>query len=101
MEPAWASDNELVYTSTTSDSLMSARLQFDPAGNVTVERSPLFDRSRYTPGSESFREYDVSRDGQHFLFARPRSGTTPQEPIVVLNWTAEVRRALAERQTPK
>jgi serine/threonine protein kinase len=62
---------------------------------AVTRRQALFDRSRFTPGSPSWREYDISRDGQRFLFARSLSGRAPPEPIVVLNWTAAVRRVMA------
>jgi serine/threonine-protein kinase len=97
LEPAWASNNELTYTSLTSDSLMLAQLELDDSLGVpaVTRRQALFDRSRFTPGSPSWREYDISRDGQRFLFARSLSGRAPPEPIIVLNWTAEVRRVMA------
>jgi len=96
IEPAWASSNEITYTSLTSDSLVLARFEFGES--IGVVRTALFDRSRYAPGAPSWREYDVSRDGQRFLFARSLSGDRSEDPVVVLNWTAEVRRVMTAQR---
>jgi len=93
IEPAWTSNNEVTYTSLTSDSLVLATLDF--GASLGVKRLSLFDRGRYAPGAPSWREYDVSRDGQRFLFEKPLSRTERAEPVVVLNWIAEVRHAVA------
>jgi len=95
IEPAWASNNEIVYTSLASDSLVLARLEFGES--IAVRRTSLIDRGRYAPGAPSWREYDVSRDGQHFLFEKSLTGSRRAEPVVVLNWLTEVRRALAKQ----
>jgi serine/threonine-protein kinase len=95
IEPAWASNNEIVYSSLASDSLVLARLEFGES--IGVRRTSLIDRGRYASGAPSWREYDVSRDGQHFLFEKSLSGSHRAEPVVVLNWMAEVRRAVAKQ----
>ncbi len=93
IEPAWASENELTYVSTESDSLMLATLEFGES--VRVVRTALFDHSRFVRGSASYREYDISRDGQRFIFTRSLSQTEQLLPVVVRNWMEEVRRAMA------
>jgi len=95
IEPAWASNNEITYTSLTSDSLVLATLDF--GASIGVNRLSLFDRGRYAPGAPSWREYDVSRDGQHFLFEKSLSRSERAEPVVVLNWIAEARQAVANQ----
>jgi len=95
IEPAWASNNEITYTSLTSDSLVLATLDF--VGSIGVKRTSLFDRGRYAPGAPSWREYDVSRDGQHFLFEKSLSRRERTEPVIVLNWMAEVRGMVAKQ----
>jgi serine/threonine-protein kinase len=95
IEPAWASNNEITYTSLATDSLVLARLEF--GASIGVKRTSLFDRGRYAPGAPSWREYDVSRDGQHFLFEKPLSRSERAEPVVVLNWMTEVRQAVAKQ----
>jgi len=95
IEPAWASNNEITYTSLTTDSLVVATLEF--GSSIAVKRTSLFDRGRYAPGAPSWREYDVSHDGQHFLFEKPLSRSERAEPVVVLNWMTEVRQAVAKQ----
>ena len=89
-EPAWISRTELSYISTNTDSLVVAR--FDFSQGVRVTRTALFSVRPYVLGTSAFRNYDVTRDGQRFLFAR-RAGGQP-DPVVALNWLTEVRRAL-------
>lgn len=98
IEPAWVSSHELTYTSVASDSLILARLEFGES--VGIVRTALLDRSRYTPGAPSWRQYDVSRDGQRFIFTRSQSGADAASPVIVLNWTQEIRRVLAT-QSPR
>ncbi len=91
-EPAWASNNELVFVNTEADSVMLARLEFGPT--VKVTRTALFDRRPYKTGSSGWRGYDVSRDGKSFVFVKPMGTSAKVEPIVVLNWMDEVKRLL-------
>jgi len=100
IEPAWASANELIYSSLDADSLVSVRLSVGESVGAT--RTALFPRSRYSIGIASWREYDVLDNGQRFIFTRSVS-TTAQvpEPIVVVNWMAEVRAAIAARKVAK
>jgi serine/threonine-protein kinase len=95
IEPAWASSHEITYTSLASDSLIIASLDF--GASIGVKRVSLLERGRYAPGAPSWREYDVSRDGQHFLFEKPLSRGERPEPVLVLNWMTEVRQALAKQ----
>ena len=92
-EPAWVSNNELAYVNNETDSLTVARLTFGTT--TTVTRTALFDMRNYVHGSRSHRSYDVSRDGTHFVFAKPLAGKATAEPIIVLNWIEEVKRLMA------
>ena len=92
IEPAWASESELTYVSTESGSLMLATLEFGES--VRVTRTALFDHSPYARGIPSWRAYDVSRDGQRFIFTRSLSQTEARSLVVVLNWMEEVRRVI-------
>jgi eukaryotic-like serine/threonine-protein kinase len=92
-EPAWASNDELVYVDTEADSMVLARLTFGPT--TTVRRTTLFDHRPFLTGSPSRRGYDVSRDGKTFVFVRPVMRRTEAAPVVVLNWGEEVRRLIA------
>ena len=92
-EPAWASNNELVYVNSDVDSVTVAKLEF--GATIKVTRTPLFDHRPFTTGSPSVRQYDVSRDGRTFLFVKSLKGKTAIEPIIVLNWVEEVKRLMA------
>ncbi len=92
-EPAWASNEELVYVNTDADSMVSAHLQFGPA--TTVRRTTLFDHRPFLAGGPSQRGYDVSRDGRTFVFARPVLQQAAVAPIVVLHWSDEVKRLIS------
>jgi serine/threonine-protein kinase len=92
-EAAWLSNNELVYVNNDADSLILAHLDFGPT--IKVTRTALFDARNYLRGSQSSRNYDVSRDGTHFIFVKPLAGQAAAEPVVVLNWMTEVARLMA------
>jgi hypothetical protein len=53
-------------------------------------RKKLFDVSAYEPGY--FHDFDVSPDGQRFLFIRAEPGTRPTHVEVILNWFPELQR---------
>jgi hypothetical protein len=91
-EPTWVSNNELAYVNNETDSLTVARLTFGTT--TTVTRTALFDMRGYVHGGRSTRNYDVSRDGTHFLFVKSLTSRVA-EPIVVLNWMEEVKRLMA------
>jgi Tol biopolymer transport system component len=91
-EPAWASNNELVFVNVESDSVTLARLEF--GATVKVTRTALFDHRPYQSGSSSVRGFDVARDGRSFVFVKPTSQNAMIQPIVVLNWVEEVKRLM-------
>ncbi|MDX2262181.1 MAG: hypothetical protein SFU84_10850 [Gemmatimonadales bacterium] len=92
-EAAWLSNNELAYINNETDSLTLARLEFGPT--ITVTRTALFDVRPYQRGTPSNRNYDVSADGKQFVFVKSSSGVVQAEPVVVLNWVAEMKRLMA------
>jgi len=96
IEPVWASATELIYSSIATDSVIAARLTF--GASVGIARTALFPRGRYSRGSTSWREFDVSRDGQTFVFTRSVEQQRPREPVVVVNWSQEIRAAFEARR---
>jgi serine/threonine-protein kinase len=94
-EPVWLSNNELVYRNDDAENLTQARLAF--GATITVTRTVLFDARPYVRGTGwgLWRNFDVSRDGGHFIMAKPPAGAQKAEPIVVLNWGDEVKRLMA------
>ena len=93
VEATWLSSTELVYINNETDSLTLARLELGPT--IKVTRTALFSTRNYLRGGASLRDYDVSRDGKHFIFVKPLAGRVVVEPVVVLNWMAEVKRLMA------
>ena len=87
------SNSELAFVNTDVDSMVVARLEFGPT--IAVRRTTLFDHRPFQAGGFSVRNYDVTRDGRSFIFARPLAQRQSAEPIVVLNWIQEVRRLMA------
>ena len=92
-EAAWLSNNELAYINSETDSLTLARLAF--GATITVTRTTLFDVGSYQRGTVSNRNYDVSRDGTHFVFVKSLAGGVRPAPVVVLNWATEMKRLMA------
>ena len=90
-QPVWARNGrELFYRE--DDWLMAASVRLDPF-SVTAARR-LFELPAQTFNFDpNFADYDVAPDGR-FLAIRNNS-SAPREIHVVLNWTEELRRALA------
>jgi eukaryotic-like serine/threonine-protein kinase len=95
-QPLWASNSELIYVDNQALTLMSAALDLGVTVKVTG-RKRLFDLGPYLRGSASWWDYDVSRDGREFLFVRPDRVSATVSPIVVLNWTEEIKRRTTEQ----
>ena len=91
--PLWTSNSELVYIDNGSRGLVAARLQLGTTGRV-LERVTLFSWASYL-NSNSTPEYDVSRDGRHFLAVKSSKGAGDVAPIVVLRWFDEIKRRMA------
>ena len=92
-EAVWMSNTELAYMNNETDSVTVARLEF--GATIKVTRTALFDTRMYFKGSQSSRNFDVSRDGKSFIFLKRLAGSQTGEPVVVLNWMEEVKRLMA------
>ena len=57
------------------------------------ERKMLLDVSAFEPGY--FHDFDVSADGQRFLFIRVEPDARPTRIDVIVNWFPEVARFVA------
>lgn len=84
-EPAWGTDGQTIYYRTVA-ALVRARLS-DLEGSPVITREVLFDGDFIH--SAVHRNYDVSADGQRFIFTRP-GGAEPRT-IVTFNWFEELR----------
>jgi len=88
--PAWSRDGrELFYRD--GDDLISVEVLSTTPLKLGARRK-LFDVSAYEPGY--FHDFDVSPDGQRFLFIRAEPGTRPTHLEVILNWLPELRRRM-------
>ncbi len=92
VQPRWRRDGtELFYFSTLDNKLMSAGVNGRGAGFQVGAVRPLFEVRGRTGGRS---QYDVSPDGQRFLFnviAEQQQATPPI--TLVVNWTAGLKAA--------
>ena len=87
-EPVWAPDGTRLFYTSGSD-FMAAALSTD-GGLGVRSRTRLFGVD-FLPGA-IHANYDVARDGRHFLMAR--TSGRPAELTVVLHWLGDVRRRM-------
>jgi Tol biopolymer transport system component len=91
VEPAWAPGGREIFYRTT-DSLMVAPVETQPALSVGTARALLPDRYDRWSREDGSRNYDVSLDGSRFLFIKGQD--LKQEPVTRLNlmtnWSAVV-----------
>jgi len=86
-------DRELIYL--VDRNVVAVETQTTPsfrAGPQRILFEMLYDR-----GTEPLREYDVTRDGQTFVFVGGAGEKLRKEVDVVLNWTSELGRQVSER----
>jgi Tol biopolymer transport system component len=92
--PAWRGDGaELFYTVNTGGvSMHAVSITATSSGLSVGAPRRLFD-GQYASGTPA-RGYDVTADGQRFVFARTVSSRPPPSPQMVLveNWFEELRR---------
>ena len=90
--PVWSRDGrELFYRA--GDDLMTVQVQStDPL--VLGDRKKLIDVSAFEPGY--FHDFDVSADGQKFLFIRAEPQSRPTRLDLILNWLPELERTVAK-----
>jgi Tol biopolymer transport system component len=87
--PVWT-DRELIYL--VDRNVVAVDAQTQPtfrAGPPRVLFEMLYER-----GTEPLREYDVTRDGQTFVFVGGSGEKVRKEVDVILNWTSELGRKL-------
>jgi len=88
MSPRWSRDGrELFYRS--GDYLMSAEVK-SMSPLVLGARTRLMDVSQYEAGY--FHDFDVSADGQRFLFIRAEPDARPTRIDVITNWFPALER---------
>jgi dipeptidyl aminopeptidase/acylaminoacyl peptidase len=86
--PVWSRDGrELFYRA--GDDLVSVEVK-STSPLVLGARRRILDVSPFEP--QYFQEFDVSPDGQRFLFIRAEPGSRPTRLDVILNWAEELKR---------
>jgi Tol biopolymer transport system component len=87
-EPTWSADGRRLYFRDGRRMLVT-QLNTTPPVTITNRRvlfTGTFDGDMPMP----HRNYDVARDGRHFVMLAATPGTAPQT-IVVLNWLTDFR----------
>src|SRR5262249_31356900 len=88
--PLWRTDGKELFYITDDGTLMSAEIKFT-AGKLEVGvPKPLF-RTRIKNSSDG-PGYGVSADGQRFIVNNLVEGDNPAPMMVVLNWTADLKK---------
>ena len=85
--PVWT-DKELIFLS--EKTIVAIEAQTQPTFHAGARRE-LFE-TPYAGGEMPLRNYDVTRDGQTFVFVRDPSGRTRKLVHVVLNWSSGLAR---------
>ena len=92
MFPVWARDGrELFYRS--QGHLMAVEVRTEPSFSAGTSRV-LLDAQQLAAYTEPF---DVSPDGQRFLFVEDVSLSQKRSLVVILNWTEELKRLVPTR----
>jgi serine/threonine-protein kinase len=90
VEPMWAGDGRRLFYRGDRQ-FVSVALAFAPRLTVS-ERRVLF-RDAFE-GDMPHADYDVTRDGKHFVTVAPGSAAAP-ETVVILNWLPQLRAKLS------
>ena len=91
-EPLWSADGDRLYFR-DGRRMVVAEVSTSPAVTITGRRvlfTDAFDGDMPMP----HRNYDVTRDGRHFVMLAATPGQNPQT-IVVLNWLTDFRSRVA------
>ncbi|MFY9527600.1 MAG: hypothetical protein WAR24_01705, partial [Candidatus Acidiferrales bacterium] len=100
--PVWARNGrELFYLMpSTPSEIMSVEISIQPGFNASTPRS-VADVPTELPVRFGNGRYDVSADGQRFLFTKAsEENAPPGEVRVVLNWSEELKRLAPTGKQP-
>ena len=86
--PVWSRDGKELFYRAGDDLISAEILSINPLRLGVRKR--LFDVSAFEPAY--FHDFDVSPDGQRFLFIRAEPDARPTRLDVILNWFPELRR---------
>ena len=91
-EPAWSADGHRLYFR-DGRRMLVAQVHTEPTVTIT-DRHVLFSDSFDGDMPMPHRNYDITRDGRHFVMLAATPGKEPQT-IVVLNWLTDFRARIA------
>ena len=95
--PAWSRNGRELFYYQTPGKILAVRIQ--PGATFAAGTPQVVVDGRYL-SPQSGRAYDVSLDGKRFLLikdATPVSTSAPSQLVVVLNWSAELKRLVPVR----
>jgi len=90
--PVWSRDGKELFYRAGDDLVSVEVLSLKPLRLGARKR--LFDVSAFEPAY--FHDFDVSADGQRFLFIRAEPETRPTRIDVILNWFPELKRLVTK-----
>ena len=96
--PVWSPDGQALFYREGTSSLMAVPVDTEPSFTYDAPER-LFNGSGYASFPQG-QDYDISSDGQRFVFSRPAQPAStqtgedggPPQLILVQNWTEELRR---------
>jgi eukaryotic-like serine/threonine-protein kinase len=91
-EPAWSADGQRLYFR-DGRRMLVAQVRTTPSVTIT-DRHVLFSDAFDGDMPMPHRNYDIARDGRHFVMLAATPGKEPQT-IVVLNWLTDFRARIA------
>jgi Tol biopolymer transport system component len=87
--PRWRSDSNELFYITQDGRLMSVPVHDAAEGGIEAGQPQLLFQTRPVP--KTWNLFDVSPDGQRFLFNMPLEWTSANPITVVTNWTEKLR----------
>jgi len=89
LSPVWRRDGKELFYITPDGKLMAVEIKIGSTFEPGVPKL-LFDVAIARTLATSV--YDVSTDGQRFLFTSGQLDTNPSSLAVIVNWTAELKK---------
>jgi Tol biopolymer transport system component len=90
--PVWSRDGREIFYLSPEGKLNSIRVSFKGAELETSAPQPLFELRAAGSHALNPRQYDVTVDGQRFLVVRRVEDAGPDTLIVILDWTAGLKK---------
>jgi len=89
--PRWRGDGKELFYTSGDGKMMAVEVKTSGAFAPGIPKA-LFDHSAVKMAVGSYAGYDVTADGQRFLFVSQMAETAPLSLAVVVNWTADLKR---------